>query len=71
MKSTILLRVLFLVAWLVKSLVLKFGTTWLYQRSRMFALGLIFGSLATSGVWTIIGIILEHEATFTTGVTLG
>ncbi len=58
-------------AWLVKLLILKFGTTRLYRRSRMFALGMIFGSLATSGIWTVIGIIAQHEATFTTGVTLG
>jgi len=58
-------------AWMVKSLILKFGTTWLYQRSRMFFLGMIFGSLATSGIWTVIGIVAQHKATFTTGVTLG
>ena len=58
-------------AWLVKSFILKFGTTGLYQRSRMFALGMIFGALATSGVWTVIGILAQQEATFTTGVTLG
>ena len=58
-------------AWMIKALILKFGTTWLYQRSRMFFLGMIFGSLAASGIWTIIGVIAQHEATFTTGVTLG
>ena len=57
-------------AWLIKALITKFGTAQLYQRSRMFFLGIIFGALATAGVWTVIGVIAQHEATFTRGATL-
>ncbi len=57
-------------AWLIKSLILKFGTQRLYQRSRMFFLGMIFGAIATSGVWTIIGVITQCDSTFTAGTTL-
>ena len=58
-------------AWLVKLFILKFGTTELYARSRMFFLGMIFGGLAAGGLWTLLGAIFQQEATFLRGVTLG
>ena len=57
-------------AWLIKALILKFGTSGLYERSRRFFLGMIFGALSTAGVWTIIGVIAQYEGTFTNGATL-
>jgi hypothetical protein len=57
-------------AWLIKGLILKFGTTGLYHRSRMFFLGMIFGALASGGLWTIVGAAAQQEARFTMGVTL-
>ncbi len=57
-------------AWLIKSVVLKFGAGQVYQRSRMFFLGMIFGALATSGVWTVIGVLTRCESMFTTGTML-
>jgi len=57
-------------AWLIKTLIVKYATTEVYQKSRMFFLGMIFGALATSGVWTVIGALTQNEATFTTGTTL-
>jgi len=58
-------------AWLIKLLVIKLGTTALYERTRMFFLGMIFGSLATGGIWTVIGIITDNNVGFLRGVTLG
>jgi len=58
-------------AWLVKLFIVKFATTELYNRSKMFFLGMIFGGLAAGGIWTIIGAIFQQEGSFLRGVTLG
>ena len=42
------------VAWLVKSVVLRFGGVTLYRRTRPFFLGLILGHYATGGLWCVI-----------------
>ena len=57
-------------AWLIKSLILKFGTTRRYERSRIFFMGMIFGALATAGIWTIIGVLAQQGGSFTNGATL-
>ena len=41
-------------AWLVKSMVLKYGGAGLYRQTRFFFLGLILGSFVTTGTWLII-----------------
>ena len=38
-------------AWLIKSVVIKYGGPQLYMRSRPFFLGLILGQFVTAGVW--------------------
>ncbi len=38
-------------AWLIKSVVIKYGGSHLYMRSRPFFLGLILGQFVTAGVW--------------------
>jgi len=57
-------------AWLVKVFIMQFAAQW-YARSRMFFLGMIFGSLLTSGFWTVLGIITDHPWSYLRGVTLG
>ncbi len=39
------------VAWLIKSMVIRYGGPQLYRRSRPFFLGLILGQFVTAGVW--------------------
>jgi len=43
-----------MVAWLIKVLVLKYGGTDLFRRSRSFFLGMILGSVSVSGLWLVI-----------------
>ena len=59
-------------AWLAKVFILKLAGQH-YQRSRMFFLGMIFGSLLTAGFWTILGVLLQHPdpGAYLRGVTLG
>lgn len=57
-------------AWLAKVAILKLASQH-YQRSRMFFLGMIFGSLLTSGFWTVLGIITNTPWSYLRGVTLG
>jgi hypothetical protein len=41
-------------AWLIKTVVIKYGGSQLYMRSRPFFLGLILGQFVTAGVWYVI-----------------
>ena len=43
-----------MLAWLSKGMVLKYGGTPLFRRSRHFFLGMILGSVAVSGLWLVI-----------------
>jgi hypothetical protein len=43
-----------MVAWLIKVLVLKYGGTELFRRSRHFFLGMVLGSVGVTGLWLII-----------------
>lgn len=43
-----------LVAWIIKSLVLKYGGAATYQRTRPFFMGLIIGQFVVAGLWLII-----------------
>jgi hypothetical protein len=45
----------FLIAWLCKSLVLRYGGMRLYRRSLPFFLGLILGDFLNGGFWTLLG----------------
>jgi hypothetical protein len=42
------------IAWLVKTVVLRYGGVRLYRRTRPFFLGLILGHYATGGIWVVI-----------------
>lgn len=44
----------FLLAWLIKSLILKYGGVGTYRNSRLFFLGLVLSSFVSQGVWIII-----------------
>ena len=47
----------FLVAWLVKSLVLKLGGIEVYRRSRWLFYGLILGQIVVAGSWLVIDVL--------------
>ena len=42
------------VAWLVKTIILKYGGASLYRRARPFFLGLILGQISVAGLWLVI-----------------
>ena len=44
----------FLVAWVLKSLMLRFGSMDLYNRSRLLIYGIILGQIVVAGFWLII-----------------
>ena len=41
-------------AWLFKTVVLRYGGPGLYLRTRPFFLGLILGQFVTAGVWYVV-----------------
>ena len=45
----------FLIAWLLKSLVLRYGGMGLYRRSLPFFLGLILGDYVVPSLWFLLG----------------
>lgn len=47
----------YLLAWLLKSLIMRYGGQKLYQRLRPLAFGLILGDALNGAVWIIIGLI--------------
>jgi len=47
----------FFVAWLVKSLVLKFGGIEVYRRSRWLFYGFILGQIVVAGFWLVIDVL--------------
>ena len=44
----------FLIAWTLKSLVLRFASLDLYDRSRRVAYGVIIGNIAVAGFWLVV-----------------
>ena len=49
----------FLVAWLIKSTVLRYGGPGLYRRLLPFFLGLVIGDFVNGGLWTLIGCLYD------------
>jgi hypothetical protein len=49
----------FLLAWLAKVLVQRFGGSQLYRRSLAFFVGLILGDIVIQAAWTIVGRLLD------------
>ena len=47
----------FLVAWILKSLILKFGSLALYNRTRIPIYGVILGQIAVMGFWLVVDLI--------------
>ncbi len=43
-----------MIAWAIKSVVLKYGGPSLYRTTRPFFLGLILGQISCSGLWLVI-----------------
>jgi len=41
-------------AWMIKTIVIKYGGPGLYLRTRPFFLGLILGQFVTAGIWYVI-----------------
>ncbi len=50
----------FLVAWILKTLILRYGGPTLYRRARPVFMGLILGDTFNAGVWIIVGLITKH-----------
>ena len=55
-------------AWLIKSLVLRYGGLGLYRQAMPFFLGLILGDFVTGAAWSIAGTLL-HQSLFRTFAT--
>lgn len=49
----------FLIAWLLKAGVLRYGGPGLYRRLLPFFLGLVIGDFANGGLWTLIGCVYD------------
>jgi hypothetical protein len=49
------------VAWLVKSLVMKYGGNKIYERAKVFFLGMVLGSFIVAGIWNIISYFTNVE----------
>jgi len=47
----------YLLAWIVKSLILRYGGQKLYHRLRPFAYGMILGDTLNGGIWIIVGLL--------------
>lgn len=47
------------VAWLVKTLVLRYGGARLYKRSRDVAIGMVIGQVLSAGIWLTLGTIFH------------
>ena len=47
------------VAWLVKSLVLRYGGVRLYRKTRDVAIGLVIGQFLAAGIWTAIAVLTK------------
>ena len=52
-----------MIAWLIKVLVLKYGGTPLFRRSRHFFLGMVLGSVGVTGTWLVIDFFPDRSAT--------
>ena len=48
-------------AWLIKTLILKYGGVKVYRNSIPFFLGLVLGQYTAAGVWVILSWILHQE----------
>jgi hypothetical protein len=53
------------VAWLLKSLILRYGGMNVYRQALPFFLGLILGDFVTGAAWSIVGTVL-HVSLFRT-----
>ena len=53
----------FLISWLLKSIILKHGGFRAYRKATPFFFGLILGEFTIGTVWTIIGVI-SHSPSY-------
>ena len=54
----------FLIAWIIKYVVLKAGDIGTYRRYRPFFLGLVFGEYSMAGIWMIVSMITNVSYNF-------
>ena len=47
----------FLLAWLLKGLIMKFGGKGSYERSRRFFVGLVVGEIVAAAVWAVVSVV--------------
>ena len=62
--NTIIVRsfwLCFFIAWLVKSILLRYGGVRWYRQGLHFFLGIAFGDIMTQALWTIVGQVLGFE----------
>ena len=52
------------VAWLLKSLVLRYGGVRLFQKTRDMAIGLVIGQFLAGGVWTLISVLIREPGLY-------
>ncbi|MCS7181114.1 MAG: hypothetical protein NZ891_07185, partial [bacterium] len=55
------------IAWLAKTLIMKYGGTKVYNQAKIFFLGMVCGSFIISGLWIVISWITEIPIGFTLG----
>ncbi len=50
----------FFIAWVLKTLILRYGGPTLYRRARPVFMGLILGDTINGAIWIIVGFITKH-----------
>jgi len=55
------------IAWIAKTLIMKYGGAKVYSEAKIFFLGMVCGSFVTAGVWIFISWITKTPIGFTLG----
>ncbi|MCM8767560.1 MAG: hypothetical protein NC921_02100, partial [Candidatus Omnitrophica bacterium] len=55
------------IAWVIKTVILKYGGNKVYSESKIFFLGMICGSFVTAGLWIFVSWVTKTSIAFTLG----